>query len=284
MEPAKLFQGFVSSTSAEQTTATPGSTGVTAPSKDFMRSLLFRLHQQVPLLRTVILTVFLPVVLIYLVLAVQRLVPVSLLLRDANAEVHDPQGGVMFYRGALSNIGILLWWTSASVCAFAAFLFRFKQPSWSLSRVFLVYMAVFTGLLALDDLFMFHEEVLPVRLGISELALYAVYGVLAAGFVGFIELLLETDFLLLGLAFGFFAFSVLTDQGMLGSLFDIRGGAELVAEDLAKMLGIICWLIFSLRTAVQLLRSPETASEPFLQKDAGKTVVTKVRQPKTQRR
>ena len=247
-----------------------------------MRSLLFRLHQQVPLLRTVILTVFLPVVLIYLVLAVQRFVPVSLLLRDANAEVRDPQGSVMFYRGALSNIGILLWWTSASVCAFAAFLFRFKQPSWSLGRVFLVYMTVFTGLLVLDDLFMFHEEVLPVRLGISELALYAVYGVLAAGFVGFIELLLETDFLLLGLAFGFFAFSVLTDQGMLGSLFSIRGGAELIAEDLAKMLGIICWLIFSLRTAVQLLRSPETASAPFPQESA-ETVVTKVGQPKTQR-
>ena len=247
-----------------------------------MRSLLFRLHQQVPLLRTVILTVFLPVVLIYLVLAVQRLVPVSLLLRDANAEVRDPQGSVMFYRGALSNIGILLWWTSASVCAFAAFLFRFKQPSWSLSRVFLVYMTVFTGLLALDDLFMFHEEVLPVRLGISELALYAVYGVLAAGFVGFIELLLETDFLLLGLAFGFFAFSVLTDQGMLGSLFSIRGGTELIAEDLAKMLGIICWLIFSLRTAVQLLRSPEAASAPFPQESA-ETVVTKVGQPRTQR-
>ena len=163
-------------------------------------------------------------------LAVQRFVPVSQLLRDANAEVRDPQGGVMFYRGALSNIGILLWWTSASVCAFAAFLFRFKQPSWSLGGVFLVYMTVFTGLLALDDLFMFHEEVLPVRLGISELALYAVYGVLAAGLVGFIRLLLETDFLLLGLAFGFFAFSVLTDQGMLGFLFKIYGGAELVAR------------------------------------------------------
>ena len=232
-----------------------------------------RLRQQAPLLRTVTFAVLLPIVLVYFILAVQRFVPLSVLLRDTNAEVYGPQGGVMFYRGALSNIGILLWWTSTSVCAFAAFLFRFKKPGWSSGRVFLVYMTVFTGLLALDDLFMLHEEVLPVRLGVSELALYAVYGVLAAGFIGFIQILLETDFLLLGLAFGFFAFSVLTDQGMLGFLFNIRGGAELVAEDLSKMLGIVCWVVFSLRTAVQLLRSSEPASKPFPQARVEKTAM-----------
>ncbi len=240
-----------------------------------MHLLLSRLLKQVPLLRTVVLTVLLPVVVIYLMLAVQRFVPIGTLLRDTNAEIYDLQGDVMFYRGALSNVGVLLWWTSAVVYAFAAFLLRRTTatvPGRRLEKVFLVYMAVFAGLLALDDLFMLHEAMLPVWLGISELALYAVYGILAAGFVGFIQLLLETDFLLLGLALGFFAFSVLTDQGLLRFLFGIRGDAGLLIEDLSKMLGIVCWLVFSLRTAAQLLNR-EAVGVPLHNERARETVV-----------
>lgn len=149
------------------------------------------------------------------------------------------------------------------------------RPGRGLGKAFLVYIAVFSGLLALDDLFMLHEEVLPVWLGIPELALYAVYGVLAAGFTGFIRLLLETDFLLLGLAFSFFVLSVLTDQGMLRFLFDVRGNAGLVIEDLTKMLGIVCWLVFSLRTAAQLLGSGETAGVDVYKRRIGKTISAK---------
>ena len=136
-----------------------------------MPPLFSRLYSQAPLVRTIVLAVLLPVAVIYLLLAAQPFVPFDMLLRDTNAEVYDPQGHVMFYRGALSNIGILLWWTSTSICAFAAFLLRTATADLSRKRLgtaFLVYLSVFTGLLALDDLFMLHEEVLPVRLGVSE--------------------------------------------------------------------------------------------------------------------
>lgn len=247
-----------------------------------MPPLFSRLCKQAPLLRTVILAVLLPVTVVYLFLAAQPFVPFDVLLRDTNAEVYDPQGNVMFYRGALSNIGILLWWTSTCICAFAAFLFgTFKKPTW-IGKAFLSYLAVFTELLALDDLFMLHEEVFPVRLGVSELVLYAVYSVLAAGLVSFLPLLLELDFALLGLALGFFALSVASDKGVLRLLFDLRGPTGLLFEDLAKMLGIVCWLIFSLRSAVQLLRT-ETADVPLYK--SAETVQTSSdnpRQPKSQ--
>ena len=218
-----------------------------------MESLLNLVRKQLPVIGTICLTVLLPIVVIYVVVAFQPFVPFSVLVRDANITAYDPANGVMFYRGALSNIGILLWWAAATVYAFTAFLLHNNRPDFALRKTFLVYMAVFTGLLALDDLFMFHEEVLPVRLGIPELVMYAVYGMLAAGLVGFVRVLLGTDFLVLGLAFGFFAFSILTDQEILHVLLNLPDGAFLLAEDLAKMLGIVCWLIFSLRTSAKLL-------------------------------
>lgn len=67
------------------------------------------------------LAVLVPVSVLFLALALQHLVPVSVLLRDPNATAYDAQNKVMFYRGTVSNLGILLWWAAASVYAFAAY-------------------------------------------------------------------------------------------------------------------------------------------------------------------
>ena len=129
------------------------------------------------------LAVLVPVSVLFLALALQHLVPVSVLLRDPNATAYDAQNQVMFYRGTISNLGILLWWAAASVYAFAAYLYRsrFGRATSSLTHAFLVYMAALTGLLALDDLFMIHEELLPVRLGVPEVSMYVLYGVPGGG-------------------------------------------------------------------------------------------------------
>lgn len=46
---------------------------------------------------------------------------------------------------------------------------------------------------------------------------------------------------------------MLTDQGFLHALVSLPVGASLLLEDLTKMLGIVCWLVFSLRTSAYLL-------------------------------
>lgn len=212
-------------------------------------------HTQLPLLRMITLAVLVPVSVLFLALALQHLVPVSVLLRDPNATAYDAQNKVMFYRGTVSNLGILLWCAAASVYAFAAYLYhsRFGMPTSSLTRVFLIYMAALTGLLTLDDLFMIHEELLPVYLGVPEVSMYVLYGVLVVGLTMFVRVLLNTDFLVLGLALGFFAFSMLTDQGFFHAFVSLSAGAFLLFEDSTKMLGIVCWLVFSLRTSAYLL-------------------------------
>lgn len=213
-------------------------------------------HTQLPLLRVITLTVLVPVSVLFLVLALQPLVPISVLLRGPNATAYDAQNKVMFYRGAVSNLGILLWWAAASVYAFVAYLYRlrFGMPTSSLTHVFLIYMAALTGLLTLDDMSMIHEELLPIRLGVPEVSMYVLYGVLVVGLTMFVRVLLDTDFLVLGLAFGFFALSMLTDMGFFHAFVSLPIGAFLLFEDLMKMLGIVCWLVFSLRTSAHLLR------------------------------
>ncbi len=211
---------------------------------------------QLPLPRMITFAVLAPVSVLFLALPLQQLIPMSELLRDPNATAYDAQNRVMFYRGTISSEGILLWWAAASVYAFAAYLYRPRSgiAAFSPPRVFLGYMAVLTGLLALDDLFMIHEELLPVHLGIPEVSVYVLYGVLVVGLAMFVLVLLNTDFLVLGLALGFFAFSMVTDMGLLHALVSLPDGAFLLVEDLTKMLGIVCWFIFSLRTSACLLR------------------------------
>lgn len=174
-----------------------------------MQLLLHHFKRQRSLIQLLFLTVLLPLALLYLVLGLQQVVPLHLLLRDANAEAYDHNMGILFFRGAFSNIGVLLWWAAAIVSAFTYFLLHIPSraaPFTKRAKAFFLYMAVLTTLLALDDLFMFHEEVFPVRLGIPELAVYAVYGVLAAGLIYFLRFLVRTDFLVLILALGFLPF------------------------------------------------------------------------------
>lgn len=191
----------------------------------------------------------------YALAALQPFVPLAVLLRDANATARATETGLPFYRGALSNLGILLWWGAANVYAFAAYLAHPRALGSGPHRAFLTYMALFTGLLALDDLFMIHEEILPVRLGVPEAGMYALYGALAAGLVWFVHELMTTDFMVLGLAFAFFALSVVFDQGLLRQ-FGLPALVSLLAEDLSKMLGIALWFAFALRTAKQALARP----------------------------
>lgn len=205
-------------------------------------------RKQLPLLRTLTLSLYLPLTLLFAALCLQRAVPVTVLLRDANSMAATG----LFYQGALSHLGVLLWWAAAVVSAFTYVVLRRapRQPERvGGSRAFFLYLSVFTAVLTLDDMFMLHEEALPNYVGVPEEAVYLSYGVLALGFVRFLPVIFRTPFLLLALALGFFAFSVLTDYGMLRFLFELPEGAGLVIEDLSKALGIVSWLGYTVHTA-----------------------------------
>jgi hypothetical protein len=74
--------------------------------------------------------------------------------------------------------------------------------------------------------------------------------------VGFRRVILEGDFLLLGLALGFFGLSVAVDVFTDRELY--------LWEDGAKFVGIVTWLAYFVRVSARVLRRPRlvAASSP----------------------
>lgn len=170
-------------------------------------------------------------------------IPTEHFLRDMATLTGAPP-----YLGALSSIGILLWGASATICLFVAACL----PRRDAARAFWTYAGILSIALAADDLFLFHEILFPFHLGIPEPMVYVLYGLLAAGFlVLFRRAILETEYVLLGLALGWFAASLAVDRW--GHLVLERG--FWLVEDGFKMLGIVSWLLYFARTASRNMRS-----------------------------
>jgi hypothetical protein len=163
-------------------------------------------------------------------------VEVRIFTQDATAlaKVH-PLAGV------LSSLGILLWWTSASIWFFCATL---PHPALTppLAR-FCLNSALLSAYLALDDLFQIHESLAPDYLGIPEMAVYALLALAVASYLLIYrhQWLNRRGLLLLG-ALGLLAASVVAD-GVERWLWRM-GHWTYLLEDGLKWMGIVAWMSF----------------------------------------
>lgn len=156
--------------------------------------------------------------------------------------------GVPVYIGFLSNIGMLFWSATVAVCLFAA-TFVARSAADSPAGRFLYASGLLTLLLLFDDLFQLHERVFPLSLGVPEPIVFGGYlSVTLLYLVRFRRVILESDYLLLALALGFFGLSVAVD------LFTEKG--LYLWEDGAKFMGIVTWLAYFARVSAQVLRRP----------------------------
>lgn len=169
-------------------------------------------------------------------------VPPEYMLRDAAAVTDTPA-----YIGIVSNLGLLLWAATAGICLFAAA----SQPH---VRRFWLYAGLLTMALLADDWLLLHENGFPVYLGIPEKLVYALYGLATLGYVvRFRRLLLRAEYLVLLVAFGWFAASVGADAFLDGVVW-VPG--FFLWEDGAKLFGIVTWLVFHGRFAHALATDP----------------------------
>lgn len=170
-------------------------------------------------------------------------IPPGHLTRDVAQIVHLP-----FYTGIFSNLGIMLW-SATAACAFigAVLLWRANPKK----ARFLLASGVFTAWLGFDDMIQLHEEFMPKTLHIPEEAVFAFYILIAAGYLLYYLRVIyqETDFLLLGVALAFMGTSVLVDTFM----------DHVFLEDGAKFMGIIFWVAYYSRTAVQQINRESQA-------------------------
>lgn len=167
-------------------------------------------------------------------------VAVTTLTRDPVAEL---QGAP--YTGIVSNLGVLLWAGAATLCLFAASQLR----SGSEARRFFLFGGALTAALLVDDLFLLHEVVGPLYLGVPEKAVYLGIGLLTLGFLyACRSVILRTEPLLVMAALGLFGLSVVVDQ-----ILPLSVSTGLVVEDGAKLAGITLWLAYFTRAARRAL-------------------------------
>lgn len=159
-------------------------------------------------------------------------VPIGNLTRDPSAVMGAP-----FHTGILSQTGIFFWSASAAICIFTAKVISKYPDSFKLKR-FLIVSGLLTMLLGLDDIFLLHESVFP-SLGIHEKVVYATYAGLVLFYLSkFYRVILDTKYIFLVMALGFFALSVIFDKS------SIPGIDPYLLEDGAKIIGIVSWLFY----------------------------------------
>ncbi len=150
--------------------------------------------------------------------------------------------------GVISNIGILFWCSTATVCFFSSTL-QVTHGSKIVAK-FLIYSGLLTSLLLFDDLFMLHETVFPDILHIPEKVVYLVYLVLVISyFIKFRDSILQTEYVVLFLACTFFGLSVISDVLL------PQEGMEFLIEDGFKLFGIVTWFIYFSRTCYKVMRN-----------------------------
>jgi hypothetical protein len=192
-------------------------------------------------------------------------VSLALFTRDPSAvytlDLADAKTDLLIrpFIGVVSNVGVLLWTASATICLFGSAVLRHSldKPRFS---TFLLCAGLLTTLLTLDDFFLLHETVFPRILGLSETVLFVAYGGLVlGGVITFRKCILETEYLLLFISLGFFGLSLFVDalQKLIERTF---GDWRILLEDGFKLLGIVGWLGYFSRCSFKAMRSRQPSS------------------------
>lgn len=153
--------------------------------------------------------------------------------------------------GAVSNIGILIWTISISVCFFTGALLSQRRGDKNRVR-FLYAVGGITILIMLDDFFMLHELIYSKYLHLDENLVFSFYGMLIlVCFIKFRGLILKSDYSTLITSLVFFALSAAFDTLHRYHTFPWHR----FYEDGFKLLGIFGWAGYFVKLCSDFLSS-----------------------------
>lgn len=199
-----------------------------------------------------------------IIIAVHYLTEVNVLVLivDPAAEV-----GLAPYVGVFTYIGVLALWSGATVSLLASWLTR-RSPDQSSEWRMLTTFGLLLALLAIDDLFLIHEEIglalaeglgRPEDRSLLEAPVFAVYAVLIiAWLIVYRETIFRTAYTLLLLGVAALGVSVAIDVGEfvipdLASATPWMNTTLSVTEELAKLGGIILVTGYAIVTSMDLI-------------------------------
>lgn len=169
--------------------------------------------------------------------------PVWKLAKDAADVIGYPA-----YFGMLSSWSSMLWMATAAICLFTAVI-TWKDPSDPRTRRFLFFSGLLSLIIAIDDLYLLHDRILPGLFDVREAVFYLFYLFLMTGYlIVFFRQISRSDYILFWIAFFLLAFS----RGFYKLLPFLREFNT--TNDMFKYFGIVFWLAFFVRTAAKHLR------------------------------
>lgn len=200
-----------------------------------------QLKELIPTLLIVNITIFLTLC-VFLIIRLRYGVPMPHLFRDPVEVMKAP-----LYLGVAQKIGFVLWCFSAAICLFSFVVLRndLHNREWS---YFFLCSGLITSVLLIDDYFLMHEFLTRYS-QIAEKVILSLYGIIVALYlIRFSKTLLNTEYLLLLIAFGFFGFSIMIDL----ELVYFPGGT--FAEDGTKLFGIANWCAYHTRACLKQIK------------------------------
>lgn len=152
------------------------------------------------------------------------------------------------YIGMLSTWGTLLWMSTATICLFASMVMKNYQVAFRTYR-FLFVSGVLSFLLAVDDIFLLHDEVLPHLLDMPEFFFYLIYIIIIGSYLlYFWRDISSYDYLLFMVAFAL----LMVSRGFFLPRF-LR--EFMTTNDMLKYFGIVFWLAFFYRASMQEIKN-----------------------------
>ena len=150
------------------------------------------------------------------------------------------------YDGAVSNLGLMLWASTAAVALFGALLcVATDRPR---AAIFSLHGFVLSAVLAVDDAYLLHEIVAP-KIGIPQVVFLGLIGLTAMSyFILQRRFLLRSGRWVLAISLMGFAISLGIDQ-----VYHSIEPFWVVAEDGPKFVGIVAWFLFHLRAQLALI-------------------------------
>ena len=169
--------------------------------------------------------------------------PVWKLTKDAADVASYPP-----YFGMLSSWSSMLWMATASICLFTAILLWKDTPNRA-TRRFLFFSGILTLMIAIDDLYLLHDRILPRTFHISEGVFYLIYLFIIIGYlVFFLKQIMQFDYIIFFISFFLLSFS----RSFYKLIPFLREFGT--ANDILKYFGIVFWLAFFTRAAAKQLR------------------------------
>lgn len=167
-------------------------------------------------------------------------------VRDPAAAVRldGCEGIACSYAGAVSNVGIVLWLTAATLTLAAALLGR-RMGIDRRALSLLWWGGALTAALGLDDLFELHEYAIPALIPHGQELTYLAYGIACLALLALHRaLLLRCDVWLLLVSGALLVVSAVADEIL---------PRNHLLEDGSKLLAIVLWGIFFVGTATALV-------------------------------